>query len=229
MSAIQRMPEVFRMMQKIFADCGDGVSYPISEAEFEARYYQATCNLQAFCGPITPMNHFMETISKSEDIRAFTMLKYLNEKPPIVRFAGMFSLHACLNHSCDNNVMVMDGMSYGKPGVEVRAKRPLKPGDELFTTYIDTTMPRKLRRAWLFKSFNFWCSCKRCEFEGDDNTTCTNCKKVVAEGKTFPGCSRCKKAWYCTSKCQKQSWVKGHKDICNKYHSEAAMALSEKK
>lgn len=222
------MPEMFDLMKRIFADCGDGMSYPISEGEFEARYYQATCNLQAFSSPVTPKNVFMENIAKTEDIRAFSMLKYLDEKPPKVRFAGMFPLHACLNHSCDNNVIVMDGLVDGKPGVEVRTKRGIKPGEELFTTYIDTAMPRKLRRAWLYKSFNFWCSCKRCEFEGDDNTSCTCCKKVAADGKKFPGCSRCKKAWYCSTKCQKQSWVAGHKDICNKDHSIAEATVSEK-
>ena len=228
-SAVERMPEVYKLMKDIFADCGDGVRYEITKAEFEARYYQATCNLQAFSASVTPKNKFMERISTLEDIRVLKMIKYLDERGPIVSFAGMFPVHACLNHGCDNNVEVMDGFVNGKPGVHVRVKRDIKPGEELFTTYIDTAMPRKLRRAWLYKSFNFWCFCKRCQFEGDDSNECTNCKKTASEGKKFPGCSRCKRAWYCSTKCQKDSWVKGHKAICQLNHSSVYMPVSENK
>lgn len=222
-STTQRMPEMFALVNRMFADCGDGVKYPISEAEFEARYFQATCNLQAFSAAITPKHRFMEKLATIEDVRSLQILKYLEHKPPTVSFAGMFPLHSCLNHSCQNNVEVMDGFVDGKPAVHVRVKQDIKKGEELFTTYIDTAMPRKLRRAWLCRSFNFWCFCKRCQFEGDDNTTCTQCKKVASEGKKFPGCSRCKRAWYCSTKCQKEAWVKGHKEICSLSHSSVNM------
>ncbi|XP_045193581.2 uncharacterized protein LOC123549506 [Mercenaria mercenaria] len=226
-SAVKRMPEIFKLVQRLFADCGDGVKYPISEEEFEARYFQATCNLQAFSSSITPKHKFMEKLPTIEDLRSLQILKFLEEKPPMVLFAGMFPLHACLNHACDNNVEVMDGFVEGKPAVHVRVKKHIKPGEELFTTYIDTSMPKRLRRAWLYKSFNFWCLCKRCQFEGDDNTSCTQCKKAAPEGKKFPGCSKCKKAWYCSTKCQKEAWVKGHKDICALLHSIVQMQAAE--
>ena len=214
-------------MKRLFLDCGDGVTYPITESEFDARYYQATCNLQAFSGSITPKNIFMDNLSKIEDMRSLKMLKYLDKKPPTVSLAGMFPLHACLNHACDNNVEVMDGFVNGKPGVHIRVRRKIKPEEELFTTYIDTAMPRKLRRAWLYKSFNFWCFCKRCQFEGDDNTICTTCKKTTSDGKKFPACGRCKKAWYCSTSCQKEAWVKGHKSICHMLHSEVHAHITD--
>lgn len=218
-SAVKRMPEMFSLAQRMFADCGNGVKYPISEGEFEARYFQATCNLQAFSSSVTPKEKFMEKLSKIEDLRSLQILKFLEEKPPAVTYAGMFPLHACLNHACNNNVEVMDGFAEGRPAVHVRVKRDIKPGEELFTTYIDMSMPRRLRRAWLYKSFNFWCMCKRCQYEGDDNNTCTQCKKTAPDGKKFPGCGKCKKAWYCSTKCQKEAWVKGHRDICSLLHS----------
>ncbi|KAL4234655.1 hypothetical protein ACF0H5_006296 [Mactra antiquata] len=227
-SAVKRMPEMYDIMKRMFADCGDGLKYDITEQEFEARYYQATCNLQSFGSSYTPKHRFMEKLAKTEDIRSLQLLKHLDKKVPSVLFAGMFPLHACLNHACDNNVEVMEGYVNGRPGVHVRVKKDIKPGDELFTTYIDTTMPRKLRRAWLYKSFNFWCNCKLCQFEGDDNSTCTNCKKAAGEGKKFLGCSKCKRAWYCSTKCQKQSWVKGHRSICSMMHSQVHMQVSEK-
>ncbi|WAR13605.1 SMYD5-like protein [Mya arenaria] len=208
--------------------CGE-VSYPISEAEFEARYYQATCNLQAFSASKSPGTDFIENISETEDIRTLAMLKFLeeNSKNATVSFAGMFPLHACLNHACNNNVEVTDGFAQGRPAVHVHVRQPIKPGEELFTTYIDTAMPRKLRRAWLYKSFSFWCICKRCQFEGDDNSTCTECKAPAADGKKLPGCSRCKRAWYCSGTCQKKAWMRGHKDICSLDHTSVHKRITE--
>ena len=145
-------------------------------------------------------------------VRRFTMAD-----PEDAMFAGMFPLHACINHSCDNNVEVLDG----HPGVLVRAKRPIKRGEELFTTYINTRMSRKERRAWLFRGYNFWCHCNRCQFEGDGPEVCTQCGKSAEEmGKEkFPGCGKCHRAWYCSTSCQKSSWKKGHKRICSTAHS----------
>ena len=93
------------------------------------------------------------------------------------------------------------------------------PGEEIFITYIDTSMPKMLRKAWLYKSFNFWCNCQRCQFEGEFATTCTHCKKKAEEGKSFPACAACKRAWYCGPKCQKQNWKDGHKVVCKTEHS----------
>ncbi|XP_052815267.1 uncharacterized protein LOC128242221 [Mya arenaria] len=227
-SATQKMPEVFNLMNRLFSECGE-VSYPISEAEFEARYYQATCNLQAFSASKSPGTDFIENISETEDIRTLAMLKFLeeNSKNATVSFAGMFPLHACLNHACNNNVEVTDGFAQGRPAVHVHVRQPIKPGEELFTTYIDTAMPRKLRRAWLYKSFSFWCICKRCQFEGDDNSTCTECKAPAADGKKLPGCSRCKRAWYCSGTCQKKAWMRGHKDICSLDHTSVHKRITE--
>jgi len=222
------MPEVLKMMNRLFNESGD-LHYPITEGEFEARYYQATCNLQAFSASKSPKTDFIENLEHVEDIRVLAMLKFFEEngRNATVMFAGMFPLHACLNHACDNNVEVMDGMVNGTPAVHVRVKHPIKEGEELFTTYIDTSMPRKLRRAWLYKSFSFWCVCKRCKFEGDDNSECTECKKPAEGDKKWPGCSRCKRAWYCSSQCQKKAWVNGHKDICSMKHTVSHQGVSK--
>ena len=90
---------------------------------------------------------------------------------------------------------------------------------QIFITYIDTALPRMLRRAWLFKSFNFWCQCRRCKFEGDQPTVCTLCGAKAQVDKKFPTCGKCHKAWYCSTKCQRQAWSQGHKVICQTKHS----------
>ncbi|KAL3860602.1 hypothetical protein ACJMK2_010701 [Sinanodonta woodiana] len=215
-----KLPEVFNMMREIFSDCGDGVKYEITEEEFNARYYQATCNLQSYSSSLsTPIHGLLKNLNGVNGITTMILLKLTKEEPKVATFAGMFPLHASLNHACDNNVEIIDGLVDGRPGVYVRVFRDLNAGDELFTTYIDTTMPRKIRRAWLFKSFNFWCQCRRCQFEGDGPNICTNCGKYAQEDKKFQHCGKCKKAWYCSLQCQKEAWVKGHIAICQLQHS----------
>ncbi|XP_071092419.1 uncharacterized protein [Haliotis cracherodii] len=219
--ATDKMPEMIKVFQEIFQNCGDGISYEITEAEFNGRYYQATCNLQIFTSYITPYQHFLTNVANKGDPRGLKMLKYLQKNPKPSAFTGMFALHACLNHSCYNNVEVRDGRcADDKPGVAVIAKRDVKKGEEVLTTYIDTSMPRRLRRAWLYKSFNFWCHCLRCQYEGDDATSCTTCRVKVEEGKKFPSCGKCHRAWYCSVACQKKAWKQGHKIICQTDHSQ---------
>ena len=66
----------------------------------------------------------------------------------------------------------------------------------------------------LYRSYNFWCQCLRCQFEGDGPTVCTECDRKASDEKPFPKCSRCKQAWYCSTECQKKAWKRGHKKIC---------------
>ncbi|BFZ13306.1 hypothetical protein BsWGS_16347 [Bradybaena similaris] len=216
--AVKRMPHMLAFFQSIFADCGGGLSYPITEEEFNGRYYQAACNLQCFSPSITPYHKFMNSIK--DDMRAIGMIKYLNNRPPEAQFAAMCPLHACSNHSCFNNAEVCDLDMNGRPGIQMIARRDIKKGEEICITYIDTSMPKLLRKAWLYKSFNFWCQCQRCQFEGEQANECTNCHKKAEDGKKFAACGKCKKAWYCGVACQKDAWKKGHKIICLAGHSQ---------
>ncbi|XP_076470166.1 protein-lysine N-methyltransferase SMYD4-like [Babylonia areolata] len=217
--ATDRMPEMLTVFQEIFDSTPlQGLRYPITEAEFKGRYYQAACNLQCFSAAINPFHRFLNSLQN--DVEGFSVLRHLDEsKIPEPYFAGMFPVHACLNHSCDNNAEVSNGELDGHFGVQVTAKRDIKKGEEIFITYIDTALPRMLRRAWLFKSFNFWCRCRRCQFEGDQPTVCTQCGAKSEPGKKFPTCGKCHKAWYCSTQCQRQAWGKGHKVICLTKHS----------
>lgn len=42
---------------------------------------------------------------------------------------------------------------------------------------------------------------------------CFNCDEDFSKMKM---CSKCKVAFYCSRKCQKEDWVKGHKEKCGK-------------
>lgn len=212
------IPKMLDIMTDVFRDLGDGLSYQITQREFDGRYFQAACNVQAFCDSLTPLKKFVKNIQEKSKWKH--VFDYMTHDAPEANFAGLFALHACLNHSCYNNVEVMDGTSNGVAGVKVRAKRNIQVGEELFTTYIDTKMFKQERRGWLFRAYNFWCNCQRCQYEGDGPEECTNCTVKATEPKGFPACGKCRRAWYCSPKCQKVSWKGGHKKICGTVHSD---------
>ena len=66
------------------------------------------------------------------DMDSIGILKLLDEaKTPEPYFAGMFPVHACLNHSCNNNAEVSNGQLDGQFGIQVTAKRDIKKGEEV--------------------------------------------------------------------------------------------------
>ncbi|KAF2252989.1 SET domain-containing protein [Trematosphaeria pertusa] len=63
-----------------------------------------------------------------------------------------------LNHSCDPNAyVVMDG-----PGVELRALKDIKKDEEIYISYIDTTIPYARRQTELKERWFFTCRCSKC-------------------------------------------------------------------
>ncbi|XP_060069860.1 uncharacterized protein LOC132549900 isoform X2 [Ylistrum balloti] len=211
-SYAQMVPNMVKIMREIFSNAGTGVVMEISEKEFDCRYFQIACNVQAFSDPNPPFVIFKRN-AKSAGLE---VTQFMTKDEKFATFGGLFCLHASMNHSCDNNADVHDGAAGDNPGVHVIANRAIKRGEEINITYIDTTMARQNRRAWLIRSYNFWCLCPRCRFEGDDSGVCTNCNKAATKDKPFLGCGKCRSAWYCSPQCQKSAWKRGHKTICRK-------------
>ncbi|KAL8624163.1 hypothetical protein ACOMHN_020213 [Nucella lapillus] len=208
-------PKMHQLMSDIFSDLGEGLRYTIDKEEFSGRYLQLACNVQSFSDGDNPMAYLCRGLHKDRDPQLRRLLDTVRRKEHEGDFAGLFPVHACLNHSCANNAVVCDGLtSEGKPGCHVKAKRDIACGEEVYNQYIDTNMSRRERRYYLYQSYNFWCQCTRCQFEGDGPTSCTECQAAAPEGKPFAKCSRCKQAWYCSPKCQKKAWKRGHKKIC---------------
>ncbi|XP_060069870.1 uncharacterized protein LOC132549911 [Ylistrum balloti] len=209
------VPRMLAIMREIFSDLADGVTLEITDKEFEGRYFQIACNIQEFADPEPPYRSFITNVKAKPQVWA-CVSPHIRSEPPEATFTGLFMLHACMNHSCDNNAEVRDRFVDGRPGIALQAKKPINLGQEVTISYIDTRMCRQDRQTWLYQSYNFWCTCTKCQYEGDDATSCTNCKKQAPNDKLFPACSRCHRAWYCSSHCQKVAWKKGHKSICNK-------------
>jgi len=60
-SVITVVPKMVVLMQKIFdnEDIPEYFRYKISNKEFDGRYFQATCNVQAFSDPLPPHREFI--------------------------------------------------------------------------------------------------------------------------------------------------------------------------
>ncbi|KZV72067.1 SET domain-containing protein [Peniophora sp. CONT] len=72
---------------------------------------------------------------------------------------------ALLNHSCSPNAVVVfprTAERKAEPLMHVVAIRPIAPGEEILTAYIDTTLPRTQRQATLRATYNFDCTCSTC-------------------------------------------------------------------
>lgn len=209
---------IYQVMRDIFNAAPEGMSCDISLRDFEGRYFQLACNVQCFSDGRNPLHCFLKSISDKQQYAHLSNLVDPDNVPE-ANFSGVFPVQACFNHSCANTAEVMDGVCNGRPGIQVRARMDVKAGNEIFTSYIDTSTLRRERRALLFRGYNFWCNCLRCQYEGDGPEICANCETKAPEGKQFPACGKCRKIWYCSPKCQKISWKAGHKIICSMTHS----------
>ncbi|KAI9453061.1 SET domain-containing protein [Russula earlei] len=116
-------------------------------------------------------------------------------------------LVALINHSCDPNAVVVFPRSTKDPAgqepeVQVIAIRDISPGEEIFTSYIDTTLPRIQRQAALLSTYNFSCRCRLCSRPPEpDPREALACPKNCGGSCPFPSeedpltrCVKCKSA-----------------------------------
>ena len=87
-------------------------------------------------------------------------------------------LTALINHSCAPNAVVVFpnrptgnsppsfsklDVSSARQFMQVLAIRPIAPGEEILTSYIDLSLPRRMRIADLKERYYFDCDCLACE------------------------------------------------------------------
>ncbi|KAL4623900.1 N-lysine methyltransferase SMYD2-A-like isoform X1 [Arapaima gigas] len=78
--------------------------------------------------------------------------------------SAVFPDVALMNHSCNPNVIV----TYKGTMAEVRAVQEIKPGEEIFTSYIDLLYPTEDRNERLKDSYFFTCECQECITKSKD-------------------------------------------------------------
>ncbi|KAH8833081.1 hypothetical protein DL96DRAFT_1694908 [Flagelloscypha sp. PMI_526] len=111
---------------------------------------------------------------------------------------------ALTNHSCDPNaVIVYPRVSAtpekDEPVMQLVAVRPIKAGEQVLTSYIDTTLTRKSRQETLLETYNFVCQCTLCDkTEWVDPREALRCPQgcdglcpIPAEDSMLIQCSKC--------------------------------------
>lgn len=208
----KKIPKMYDLMVKMFSSKDQSRHYKITPEEFNFRYGQIIRNVQAFSDPYHPYFEFRKQVDMLPEMKS--LKKILSNSVKEVVFAGLFPIQSSLKHSCASNVEIISGNANEAPGIHMISRKPIKQGEELLVSYVDTSLNRQQRRGLLYRLYHFWCECPGCLFEGDDSDICTECGKESEEEKGFPSCGRCHKAWYCSKVCQKTAWKKGHKAIC---------------
>ena len=94
------------------------------------------------------------------DLNSFNLTNVVYDRTGLY----MHPYAALINHSCDyNSVVGFDGDE-----LYVKAIRPIKKGDQVFISYIDTTSPFKTRQKELSERYFFECQCSKC-MKGTDS------------------------------------------------------------
>ena len=76
---------------------------------------------------------------------------------------GVFDVAACLNHSCDANVINQFHMEEGKPpSMELKALKNIHRGKELAFSYVQVDSCTQNRREMLWEQYRFVCECSKC-------------------------------------------------------------------
>lgn len=88
------------------------------------------------------------------DLNSFNLTNALYDRIGVY----MHPYAALINHSCDfNSIAGFDG-----DVMHVKAIRPIKKDDQIFTSYVDATNPSKVRRTELSERYYFDCQCAKC-------------------------------------------------------------------
>ncbi|CAL1709203.1 unnamed protein product [Somion occarium] len=112
---------------------------------------------------------------------------------------------ALVNHSCEPNVVMVfphtpNALSSQEPLMHLIVIREISPGDQVFVSYVDTSVPRDLRQKELKETYNFVCHCSLCIRQTEvDPRTAMSCPKscggicpLPTEENDVTQCVKCK-------------------------------------
>ncbi|KAJ8292099.1 Histone-lysine N-methyltransferase ASHR1 [Rhodotorula toruloides] len=93
-------------------------------------------------------------------------------------------LTALFNHSCRPNAVIVfpsfPSSSSSSPSryMSVVAIRPIEPGEEVVTSYVDLALTKDMRQKELKERYKFDCACEECRSEGVDPREALSCPKA---------------------------------------------------
>jgi len=74
---------------------------------------------------------------------------------------ALYEILSLFNHSCAPNAQMKQVL----PKSPVITTTPIKKGEQLFISYIDTNLPRHERQDKLLATYGFACQCEKCTYD----------------------------------------------------------------
>ena len=110
----------------------------------------------------SPVHAFLESGAATKPQQR--LLDHLHCVEPATGSA-YYKVHSCINHSCTPSTEASTPMHIERAECHLTALRPIKAGEEITVSYVDTDMGVKERQTQL-KVYCFRCDCERCVKEG---------------------------------------------------------------
>ncbi|GAA5900110.1 hypothetical protein JCM5296_002059 [Sporobolomyces johnsonii] len=135
--------------------------------EEQERFFQLSMALAAYVGQETLTAACPNGGALLDLCSRFTSNSFALTSPTDVTNIGVSisPLTALFNHSCSPNAVVVFPSfpsSSSSKHMRVVTLKPINPGDEVLTSYVDIALPRDLRRKELKDRYKFDCDCDEC-------------------------------------------------------------------
>lgn len=105
-------------------------------------------------------NKYLTHLTKEEAILAFA--KYKRNAFSFNMHPGILFYATKLNHSCSPHVVYYPTENNF---MEFKTIRPIKAGDEVFDSYINSNLPYNERQQLLMQRYGFKCNCEKCNLQ----------------------------------------------------------------
>ncbi|KAL5514375.1 hypothetical protein ACEPAG_2463 [Sanghuangporus baumii] len=141
----------------------DGIAQSMVDAQVHLAH--AVVRYMGVSGQEELQEQGISSISELVDlISKFTLNAFTLTSPSLSPIGvSLAPLAGLLNHDCDPNVaVVFPRVSNQEPELQVVAIRDIPTNSELFTSYLDITLPTSQRRKDLKETYNFTCMCVTC-------------------------------------------------------------------
>lgn len=155
----KQMDAMARVRQDIRQKAVEGASQGLAAEHYEQMWHQGWQMLREAVGKAYDLSY-------EEYMYGLGMVNINNLD------GSIYLVHSHLNHSCDPNVEIK--ITGRTSGIKVIAKRDIRGGEELLTTYVNPNDELNKRQYDLRVSWGFICNCSRCKQE----------EKALKEGDT---------------------------------------------
>eukprot|EP00750_Incisomonas_marina_P004306 INCI13458.19.p1 GENE.INCI13458.19~~INCI13458.19.p1 ORF type:complete len:619 (+),score=94.61 INCI13458.19:1695-3551(+) len=146
---------------------------------------EAATALVRLLSPISPTDGEPVNIDNFEQA-PLSGFRFVDKLFPAVDGAGMYPLICRMNHSCEPNVKVLFSAQQEMPRTSSRparasvvALRPIKAGEELCFSYIDSSLPASSRQQLLLDRYGFQCACLRCRVSDTEASNSGNSERAA--------------------------------------------------